>query len=373
MSGTLVKLWKQDPSVESIGVRTLFFPEEIERGPSDRDIVVKSSLIVESDEEGNFLFDPIKNEIEFDAVHTFAVVRLVLNMYRRAIKRCDLGIDLSWQWGDQAITVHLNNVPRNIEQTRYDRATKSLNFNLIEAIEGGNKYVYTCRSLDIVAHETGHAILDSLRPHWYESTKAEFKAFHESFADITAILTILSQMDLCESIIAITGGDLHDSSFLPEGAEELGLAFGQKYGFRNSDENLKLSQVKNRTNAHELSKVFTSAFYDILVDIYKVYQDEKRFDQAETLFRTGKHMTDLLLRSIISSSSSGKNRIFKEIAENMIKCEEDKSWQEKKVEERKEEESWKVIIWKHFYDREILGIMNKAIPLKLVRNLKRVM
>ena len=48
--------------------------------------------------------------------------------------------------------------------------------------------VFTCLSSDIVNHEFGHAVLDGLRPHYYESVGAQTAAFHEFMGDLTAIL-----------------------------------------------------------------------------------------------------------------------------------------------------------------------------------------
>ena len=62
-----------------------------------------------------------------------------------------------------------------------------------QGVQGGR--VYTCRSLDIVAHETGHAILDGLKPAWMSSTRSpQTGALHEAFGDLTAIFLSLSQV-----------------------------------------------------------------------------------------------------------------------------------------------------------------------------------
>ena len=33
MAGSKVKMWKQDPSVTGIGIRTAYIPTEVENGP----------------------------------------------------------------------------------------------------------------------------------------------------------------------------------------------------------------------------------------------------------------------------------------------------------------------------------------------------
>lgn len=44
----------------------------------------------------------------------------------------------------------------------------------------------TCLSQDIIAHETAHAILHSMRSRSVEATNPDSLAFHEAFADIIA-------------------------------------------------------------------------------------------------------------------------------------------------------------------------------------------
>lgn len=52
----------------------------------------------------------------------------------------------------------------------------------------GKKTVYSGESPDVVCHEMGHAILDSIRPELWDAASAEIAAFHESFGDMSAIL-----------------------------------------------------------------------------------------------------------------------------------------------------------------------------------------
>ena len=58
---------------------------------------------------------------------------------------------------------------------------------------GSSERVFTCRSFDIVSHETGHAVLDGLRPNWLlASAPPQTGGLHESFGDLTAIFLALS-------------------------------------------------------------------------------------------------------------------------------------------------------------------------------------
>jgi len=106
MIGSKVNIWKQDPSVTKIGIRTSFVHTEIKKGPKDRLIHIKGMPIVHPDENNDFLILPQNDSQAFDAVHTFSVVRQVVTMYMRGLKRLGILKRFKWQWGNAAIKVY---------------------------------------------------------------------------------------------------------------------------------------------------------------------------------------------------------------------------------------------------------------------------
>lgn len=84
--------------------------------------------------------------------------------------------------------------------------------------------VFTCLSPDIVAHETTHAILDSIFPRYLENTNPDVPAFHEAFADIVALLQRFSNTKLLEHQIEQTRGRLDEYSVMGELATQFGQA-----------------------------------------------------------------------------------------------------------------------------------------------------
>ena len=102
----------------------------------------------------------------------------------------------------------------------YDR--KALNFFHGRGADGAT--VFSGESPDILCHELGHGILDSLRPELFNTASLEVPAFHEAFADISALLTALQVPELREAILKQTGGHLNRNSDWSRLAEQLGSA-----------------------------------------------------------------------------------------------------------------------------------------------------
>ncbi len=92
---------------------------------------------------------------------------------------------------------------------------------------GAGRTVFSGESPDIVCHELGHALLDSFKPQLFDAASIEVAAFHESFGDMSAILSALQLSSVREGVLAETGGVLRRSSRLSRLAEQLGWAIRQ--------------------------------------------------------------------------------------------------------------------------------------------------
>jgi hypothetical protein len=211
--------------------------------------------------------------------------------------------------------------------------------------------VFTCRSFDIVAHEMGHAILDSIRPGYLTSTHPQTGGLHEAFGDLSAIFTMLAQLDQCEAIVAESRLNLHDRSFFNVVGEQFGQALGREHGLRNADNDLKLSDVG--TSVHALSQVFTGGVYDSLADMFDDHLDLDRYDPAETLFRVGQHMASVLLVALLNAPD--KDASYADIVNKMIEIEPVAEWKE--------------FIRSNFEKREVLGPIGFAPATQLVSEL----
>jgi hypothetical protein len=301
--GARVLMWKQDPSVSEIGVRKAFLPRRVFAGPKDARIKIEGLPIVAPNVFGDLIIDPAADPDGFDAVHTFAVVRQVLTMYQRY----RYPKPVPWQWNSGGNTEPISVYPHAgvTQNAYYSRAQKALRFFYFDSTAPSPQHaVYTCRSFDIVAHETGHAILDGLKPGWLSiGNPPQTGGLHESFGDLTAIFLTLAQLDQCEAIIAQTKADLHAKNFLADMAEEFGLALGRPNGLRNADNDLKLSQVS--TEVHAISQVFTGGVFDVLADIFAFERKPGRRDDASVLYDVGRYVCGLVFRGLAAAPNTG--------------------------------------------------------------------
>jgi hypothetical protein len=312
--GSRMRIWKQDPSVSDIAIRDVYVHTRINAGPSDSQIKMTGLSTVNADANGDFLFDS-SSEDAFDAVHTYTVVRQVLTMYQRT-----LGDKMKWQWNRGSNTDPVSVFPHagetaNAFYSRRDRALKFFFFRP-PGSDLNEPMVFTCRSLDIVSHEVGHAILDALQPGWLSFfSPPQTGGLHESFGDLTSIFLVLSQLDQVEFIIAQTKADLHLKNILASVAEQFGTALGRPAGLRNADNNLKLSQVSSEV--HDISKVFTGAVYDVMADAFTASRNPRKRDDAEVLYEVGRKIAGLTIRAFKAAPTA--NATYADVAKEMIK------------------------------------------------------
>ena len=299
--GARVFVYKQDPSVAEIAVRKAFLPKRVFAGPRDARIAIAGLPVVTPNVFGDLLVDPATQAEAFDAVHTFAIVRMTLTMYERGMA----GATLPWQWNSGGNTTPLTVFPRAgvTQNAFYSRNEKALKFFFFNTGSPPTQ-VFTCRSLDIVAHETGHAILDALKPGWLlSSNPPQTGGLHESFGDLTAIFLALNQLDQCEALVAQTKADLHAKNFLSDLAEQFGLALGRPNGLRNADNNLRLSEVG--TEVHAISQVFTGGMFDVLADLFALERNPDTKDDAAVLHDVAGYLASVLIRGLRAAPNTG--------------------------------------------------------------------
>lgn len=313
-------VYKQDPSVADLGARLAFIPTVVLNGPADARVQTELAQVtpVARNVGGDFVFTA--GSPQFDCAHAFAVVRQTIAMYERH----NGGNPIPFAWNVGGSTDRITVFPHAGEGANafYTRTGKALKF-LFFTPQGQSDVLYTCRSLDIVAHETGHAVLDGLKPGWLSAgNPPQTGGLHEAFGDITAIFLALAEPDQAEALVALTKANLHDKSFLPELAEQFGKALGMPAGLRNADNDLKLSQVGNEV--HAISQVFTGAVYDVLADVFTFETSRQRRTKDPTivLIETASALCKLVFDAIVASPATGARYV--DVANKMLQVSADR-------------------------------------------------
>jgi hypothetical protein len=225
----------------------------------------------------NFTTTP-KNKTEQQALNCYINLGNCINYVQRNAKTTIK----NW-----AATSNLNIIPQAGKELNayYDRS--ALRFFYYSS---GLKTMYTADSCDVVSHELGHALLDAMRPDFWSVQSLEIWSFHEAFADICALVSVMQYDTILNNILQSTNNDISKSNSVSKLAEEFGVLVyslgGSKTGsLQDCLRNPALEQFKYvdpktlpkdgrddqlLAECHSFGKVFTAAWYKILVEIYKL-------------------------------------------------------------------------------------------------------
>jgi hypothetical protein len=244
--------------------------------------------------------EPSESDPCFHQQMVYAVAMETIRLFESA-----LGRDIVWQRGDQHYDAEgrkrrqkkkkrlLRIHPHAMQEANayYSRKFGALLFGYFRASEEDagsgmpGQTVFTCLSHDIIAHETTHAIVDSLRGAFMEPTNPDVFAFHEAFADIVALLQHFGFKDVLIDTIQRTGGRLHRFHLRPraqhEGAEaiigaekrednpllDLARQFGESLGRRKAlrhalSEAPRQDALAGLDEPHERGGVLVAAVFD---------------------------------------------------------------------------------------------------------------
>lgn len=133
-----------------------------------------------------------------------------------------------------------------------------------------SQLMFTCLSVDIIAHEVTHAIVHQIRPHYREATNADVYACHEAFADLVALFHHFLFPEVVESAIASSEGELVNATALFELAREFGESTGRGAALRTA---IRAERTPDAylaaTEPHERGACFVAAVFDAYLDTYK--------------------------------------------------------------------------------------------------------
>jgi hypothetical protein len=193
-------------------------------------------------------YDP--SDLRFHQLNAYAIVV-------RAIELVEMELGHAIRWGFDASRLIVLPHAGYLANAFYSEDTHSLQF--YSFVSPSLKEIYhTCLSHDIVAHETGHAILDAIRDRYTEGLHLETAALHEAVGDLTALFAALSH----KSILEKSAGTLRECNLVSDIAEHFG---GNHRALRDFLKGaLPESYWKNVYSPHDLSLRLSTAIYDAL-------------------------------------------------------------------------------------------------------------
>lgn len=134
-----------------------------------------------------FLDDP-----RFHQQNVYAIAMRTLGVFESALGRRTC-------FGFQGHQLHIAPHAFAGPNAYYQRENRCLCFGYFPGPDG--QVVHTCLSHDVVAHETTHALLDGLRPRYIDPSSPDQAGFHEGFADVVALLSVLSDHAIVEQVL----------------------------------------------------------------------------------------------------------------------------------------------------------------------------
>ncbi|MBI2252574.1 MAG: hypothetical protein HYU63_07565 [Armatimonadetes bacterium] len=318
----------QDPLVSE--VKTVEIPQE-EAGKNliGKRVVTqdRNNPIAIADPDGNYFY--ALSTPQFDQVNAHNIAYRTLAMFEKL-----LGRKIPWAFAKEQIFV----LPHAQEgkNAYYDRWGENVSFFYFNSPEL-KKIVQTSQSQDVVSHEGGHAALDGLRPGYLYSFDKEIRAFHEAFGDITAMMLALQDEDNLDKVISETKGDLTKESLITRLGEEFGKAVHLANQDPNDDNRIYLRSALNNFKyadpntlpnsndentltgeAHNFSRLFTAAFYDILTSLFKEFKNQN-LDDKTALTQARDVLSKIFTYGIeLSPRNSGT---YNEIAKAMLSAE----------------------------------------------------
>ncbi len=231
------------------------------------------------DEQGNMLYSP--EDPRFDGPNAYFIANQTLEMAEKYAGR-----SIPWGFSNELSRDQLIIHPHLLKDEAnafYSSETGSVNLSHYVNREGATER--TASQADVVAHETGHAILDGMRPTWLHSMSVASGGFHESFGDMMSILRALNEDSVLAELKQETGGQLLIPNIVSSVGEQIGnTIYGAKSkgSLRQAINDTKYSDAAflpfmDRTGeyaglgteCHAYSKLFTAAFYDMFNGIYE--------------------------------------------------------------------------------------------------------
>jgi hypothetical protein len=207
---------------------------------------------------------------QFLAAHLYGSVRHTLDIWQRYIGR-------PVRWWDASVFPRMELIPL----LDWDNAQSGPGFMETGLWRGADGEVQPfALNFDVVAHETGHAILFSLVG---VPSPAEigvpFLAFHESFADLVALIGVMQFPSVLDRLLAQTEGNLYVLNLVNRIGEtsshtQIRLAanlatMADVAGIALAPDGTWIDPAGLGRNQHAVAAPLTGAIFDVLVELFQ--------------------------------------------------------------------------------------------------------
>ncbi len=300
----------------------------VDAGPRTERFVMKETRL-EPNEKGSFVFEA--QDPRSTSAVAFAAAQKTLSTFEEAY-----GGSFSWAFRSPQMGVNPDRQDKEMLNAYYSRNEGTVNFfHAKDPVTG--TMVQSGSSGEVVSHEVGHAILDALRPGYLSAWNSDTGGFHESFGDSMAILMGTQDEATVAKAVTQNGGDMRKPSILSGVAEELGRGINNTKGknqtggdyLRQAVNNFKWADPSTLPErggpdqlggeAHDFSRLWTGAFYDILATI----SNEKvaaGMAPAEAIKQAGQDCTRMLA-NLVKEAPKGQFN-YRQMAQAFIKSDE---------------------------------------------------
>ena len=191
---------------------------------------------------------------EFEAAHVYGCVRWMLDIWERY-----LGQPIAWHFVSDYHALEISLFP-DLDNSHAGYGFLEIGADIVDGRERSFGI-----NFDVIAHETGHLLIYSLLgvPDSDEGI-GEYQGFHESAADLVAMIAAAHFEPVLDELFANTRGNLYALNELNRFAE-----LSEQTQIRIASNTVKMSSFRRGwSDEHDLSQPLTGAVFDILCDVY---------------------------------------------------------------------------------------------------------
>ena len=205
--------------------------------------------------------------------------QIVYTVAMSVIERFERFLGRRFRWrGDHALIL----VPHAFEGRNafFDPVRRAVLFGYFKADTcdyGPNlpgQVMFTCLSVDIIAHEVTHALVHRLRPNFAVATNPDVFAWHEACADLVALFHHFAFTPVVSAALANSRGDLREAKGLFDLAEEVRQIHGTGGILRSAiksdiESPANPKRLQDATEPHERGTCFVAGVFDAFVSTYR--------------------------------------------------------------------------------------------------------